>query len=139
MLRLQFSTRRVFVFLTIVAVSLYWLYLRPTILAKRFAGDMQAAAKGDFDTVSRQYFATAGTKGVTLHAMVEPRSWTDVFMCRQRFAMLLESPQMDGTTTVIAHEFCATPIAVNELRAPYIEVRETRPADGAPSRNGSAI
>ena len=128
MSRLRFSTRWVFICLTVVSVLLYLLYIRPAAVANRFARAIQDAGRVDLQKVSDRYFAGVNTKDVTIHSLIEPRSWSDVFSCRQRFAMALQPASANGTSVVIVHEFSASPLTVNDVRPPFPETRELRPA-----------
>ena len=90
-MRLRFSLRLVFVSVTLVAVAIYWLVARPTILANRFV-----AAITERDYESAMSLLTNKTLWVFDHgpgrtAVVDriytevlPRESTDIWMCRRR-------------------------------------------------------
>src|SRR5262245_29983824 len=131
----RFSIRWLLVLTALVAMLLYVLYLRPTVVARNYVQQMQMAAKGDLSGVSRQYFNNMNIEGAKLDARLQPRSWPHVFKCQQLFTinMALPVPGKSGEWIVGVRDYCATPLGVQELGRPYIEARELRAPATSPA------
>jgi len=90
-MRWRFSLRLAFSILTLAAVALYLLFVRPTSIAVRF---VKAVEKRDFETSSSlltnknspvfdhgaKHFAEVDF----LYAEILPRDWSDLVCCRRR-------------------------------------------------------
>ena len=90
-MRLRFSLRLAFLLLTLVAVALYVLYVRPTSIAERF---VNAVEQRDYEA-SRSLLVNNelsvfnhGPKYFVdvdfLYAEIMPREWSDLLKCRRR-------------------------------------------------------
>src|SRR4051812_19576028 len=124
---LKFSLRRLLILTGLVAVLLYVLYLRPTAVAKQFIHKIETST--DLESVSTQYFAKMRTDGASVEGDLQKRTWIDVVECRQRFAIRMKRaiPNTNDKQFVVANQdLYATPVGVQGVRGPYLEVREIR-------------
>jgi hypothetical protein len=90
-MRLRFSLRLVFVAFTLVAVAIYWLVARPTILANRFVA---AITERDYELAmslltNKTLWVFDHGPGRTavvdrIYTEVLPREPTDIWTCRRR-------------------------------------------------------
>jgi len=116
-MRLRFSLRLVFVALTLVAVALYTLFVRPTLLAERF---VTAIEQRDYATAklllqSKNFWKVAERpkQGNVdfIYAELHPREWGDVWACKRRVIFRVafhedtDGRHVDWTTDidVVAH------------------------------------
>jgi hypothetical protein len=88
---LRFSLRWLLIITGLVAVLLYVLILRPTVIAKQVIQEIQTVT--DLKPLSEKYFSGVLIRGrETLQGCdLEPRTTADIFACRQRFIIRMES------------------------------------------------
>ena len=111
----------------LVAVLLYLSLIRPVAVAKQFTHAIETST--DLESLSRQYFGKMRADGASVEVDLKKRTWMDVVECRQRFSIRMKCaiPNTDDKQFVVAnHDLYATPVGVQEVRGPYLEVRETR-------------
>jgi hypothetical protein len=124
---LRFSLRRLLILTGLVAVMLYVLYLRPTVIAKQVIQEVQTVT--DLKPLSEKYFSGVLFRdGETLQGCdLEPRTWADIFACRQRFTvrmmgtyhLRIEPPEPDRT--FIIHFRCySTPFRIKLKELDYL-------------------
>jgi hypothetical protein len=138
---LRFSLRRLLLFTALVAAALYVLILRPPAVARRFAHELEVAAQGDFESVSRQYFGGMRTDEARLEFELRPRRWRDVLRCRQEFEIRMVRPAgQNDLWLVCRREFAVTPIGAHGRGVPVLIMRQgpsktAQPSE--PSRSGT--
>lgn len=121
----RFTTKRLFALISIVAVSLYVLYVRPTAVAHSFAREVIAASKTDLSSVSREYFQGMRTDEASLKLIWNDRTWTDILRCRRRFTLEMRRPyaRTKNELIVCVREFSASPLNVHHLGGPITIAR----------------
>ena len=110
---LRFSLRRLLIVTGLVAVLLYVLILRPTVIAKQFIQEVQTS--NDVNPILKKYFYGVVRDAEKFEGCnLEPRTWADVFACKQRFTVIMrgtyhlqiEPPEPDRT--YFTHYRCYT-------------------------------
>jgi hypothetical protein len=122
---LRFSLRRLLILTGLVAVMLYGLYLRPTVIAKQVIQEVQTVT--DLKRISEKYFdGVLFRDGETLQGCdLEPRMWTDIFACRQRFTIRMEYHWRHSMIPVDYRHEILTTIYVRCYSSPFrIKVKE---------------
>jgi hypothetical protein len=103
LMRLRFSLRLIFIAVTLMAVALYVLVVRPTTMANRF---VKAIETRDYNAAKAllldknvwvfnhgpKFFSAMGF----LYAEVLPRDWGDLFACRRRLIFRVGYRYTDG-------------------------------------------
>jgi hypothetical protein len=91
---LRFSLRRLLILVAIVATLLCFLKTRPVTIAEQFVQELQTTA--DLKPISEKYFHGEQVEGGVLidggllqGCKLEPRTWADIFACRQRFTVTM--------------------------------------------------
>jgi hypothetical protein len=86
--RLRFSLRWLLILFAVVAVILYFIFVRPTVVANRFASEIN---RGNLSELDRLYTYNNGQAEVpfkrddrSFAAVVQPRTWVDTICCRRR-------------------------------------------------------
>jgi hypothetical protein len=94
---LRFSIKRLLILVAIVAALLYFLKTRPVTNAEQFIHEVQTAT--DLRPISEKYFGGERVEGGVLidggtlqGCTLEPRTWTDIVTCRQRFTIIKIAP-----------------------------------------------
>ena len=106
---------------------LYVPFLRPVAVAKKFTHEIETST--DLKSVSQRYFSNMRTDGASMEGDLQERTWTDVFTCRQKFSVRMKRaiPNTNDKRFLVSnHDFYATPVGIQEMRGPYLEVREIR-------------
>ena len=121
---MRFSLRRLLAGTALVAVTLYVLLVRPTVVAKKYAHEMRSAAQTNFKSVSVQYFENMRTDKATLQVGLSPRTWGDVLRCKQDFQVALVRPTDKKSQWLISRRyFYATPFGVKDQGGPILVLK----------------
>src|SRR5215813_13544613 len=91
---LKFSIRRLLLLTGLVAVLLYFLFIKPATVAKEFIHTVQTADTKEISKyLNNMYGEAAHVEGV-----LDERSWADVFSFRQEFVILVMRPDPESST-----------------------------------------
>jgi hypothetical protein len=110
----------------VVAVLIYIFILRPTILAKQFAHELEVAAPTDLQLVSEQYFDGMKADGAKLEVKLDSLRWNDWLRCRQMFEVNFVRPpsiKKPNYSIVSIQRYYSTPFGVRHLQGPYLITR----------------
>ena len=90
-MRLRFSLRLILVGITLAALALYWLFVRPTQLANRFVAAIKAR---DYETarslLHEDFWAFPPQTPLRvdfIYAEVRPREWNDIWHLQRRLIL----------------------------------------------------
>jgi hypothetical protein len=121
---IRFSIRRLLILTGLVAVLLYVLLLRPVAIAKDCIQEVQTVT--DLKPLSEKYFSGLLRDGETLQGCdLEPRTWADIFACRQRFTIRMESHGRPPVDPVDYSHEVQTTIYIRCFSTPFrIKVKE---------------
>jgi hypothetical protein len=95
-MRLRLSLRLLFIVTTISAMTMYWLFVRPTLLANRFVAAINSRdsefaksllSDNKFWTFDHHTSQSVSIDVIYDDAEVLPREWTDIWACRRRLIM----------------------------------------------------
>jgi hypothetical protein len=103
MRRPQISLRWLLILFTVLSVSFYVLFIRPTALAKRF---VRATNSGDFSALKTMSAGSSGSmledlqswhkdftfENCKVSAEVKPRTWRDIYMFRRKVNLHIAFP-----------------------------------------------
>jgi hypothetical protein len=99
-IRIRFTIRLLFVITAVLAVALYVLYVRPTLIANRFVA---AVMRCDFSTANSLLIGDElpGLDDETgtveqIYAEVLPREWEDIFKCQRKIVVRHVHHQEEG-------------------------------------------
>ena len=123
---LRFSIRRLLLLTGIVAVVIYVLFIRPVTVAKDFVYTLEHAAPAEITKYLD--YVNSDTDGAYVEGVLNERTWTDVFTCRQTFVIAVVCPTAIPTEELLdKHDCISTPFGVNQQeKNVYVELREKR-------------
>jgi hypothetical protein len=109
----RFSSRRLLIFVAASAAICYFLFVRPTVVALRFAESIEAA---DRDSIFPQYFHQQQSLGDKIEVSIAPRTWEDFYKCRRRIAIETSRVMKNGAYTLVRQRrSIATPFGVQKF------------------------
>jgi hypothetical protein len=118
---LRFSIKRLFLLTTVVAVVLYLFYLRPSVVARQFAQEIDAATQSHVKEIGQEYFDSLNADGRVVEVNLYPRSWSDILMCRQAFSISIAVSAQPEGKTVCTRLYRSTAFGVEDVGKPVLE------------------
>jgi hypothetical protein len=99
-IRIRFTIRLLFVITAVLAVALYVLYVRPTLIANRFVA---AVTRHDYST-AKSLLVCDDLPGLDdetgtveqIYAEVLPREWEDIYKCQRKVVIRFVHRQEEG-------------------------------------------
>src|SRR5689334_13197949 len=107
---LRFSIKRLLILVAVVAVLIYALVLRPTVIAKQMIHEAETAT--DLKAISDRYFDGMDADNARAEGELGQRTWADIFTCRQSFVIRMTRPMPTNKEQLIVsnHDCYATPL-----------------------------
>lgn len=135
---LRFSIKRLFLLTTVVAVVLYLFYLRPSVVARQFAHEIDASTQSHVKEIGQEYFESLNADGRVVEVNLYPRSWSDILQCRQAFSISIAVSSQPSGKTVCTRQYKSTAFGVEDLGRPVLEPWQPAGGNGTASQTTPA-